>query len=369
MRPGPLPTAAPHRDASGPAWVRAATAGAALATLGAEAWLAAAFLRGSEPLGTLLLAHLAVAAALTAVAALLYRFGGRSPCFLLLVVATAGLGPLGALGSAVTAALRRAFSRRATPFAAWHAALFPTPEASPVQALYERLVLRGAGPAERSTVAPFQEVLALGTVAQKHRVVTMISDHFRLPFVPSLQSALNNPEPAIRVQAATASARIEGGFLKRSMALQERLAAAPGDPEVLLALARHHDDYAGTGLLDPARERGEMRRALELYERVGRLGPVDREVSEATGRLLLRLGEPARALPHLEEGAGGPDAPPSALALHLECLYRLGRLPALRALARRHRGLLADPATPAELRRFLTLWAGNEALAPAEGPA
>ena len=365
MRTRTLSPTSRAQDRSGPAWVRAVAVGAALAAVGVEAGLAVALLQGFAPLRTLLLGHFTVAMALTGIAVILYRFGGRSPSFLLLVVSTVGLGPLGALGAVASAALRWNFALRATPFTDWHASLFPASENSPVRALYERLVLRGAGPAERSTVAPFQEVLALGTVAQKHLVVTMISDHFRLPFMPSLRSALNNPEPAIRVQAATASARIEGGFLKRSMALQELLAADPEDPQVLLSLAKHHDEYAGTGLLDPARERSEMRRALDLYERLRHLWPDDPEVAEATGRLLLRLGDPTRALPHLEAGARGSDVPPSALALHLECLYRLGRLASLRALARLRQDRIADPACPADLRHFLSLWAGCKAEAEA----
>jgi tetratricopeptide (TPR) repeat protein len=230
-------------------------------------------------------------------------------------------------------------------------------ETSPTRALYERLALRGGGPGTRSNVAPFSDVMALGTVQQKQAVITMIADEFQPSFAPALRSALNDAEPAIRVQAATASARIENHFLERSMALEEQRAAAPDDPDVLLALARHHDEYADTDLLDTSRAQGERRQALEYYDRVERFRPGDPGVAEALGRLLLRLGQPERAVGYLEPLAEGGEASPAALASYLEGLYRLRRLGRLRAAARRLGKRIAASDQPEEVREAARLWA------------
>jgi hypothetical protein len=318
-------------------------------------------LQARPSLSSLLLLHLAVSGVLVGVAAMLYRRGARHPIFLLLAVSTTALGPLGAAGTALAAVLHRVFLRRATPFEQWYAALFPVMDPSPARELYGRLALRGGAPGTRSSVASFSDVIALGTVRHKQAVLTMIVDEFRPAFAPALRGALNDAEPAVRVQAATASARIENRFLERAMALEERRAAAPDDPDVLLALARHHDEYANTGLLDTGRAQAERRQALECYERVARLRPGDPEVAQAAGRLLVRLGQPARAVEHLGPLADSGQASPEVLAWYLECLYRLCRVDLLRRAARLHGGRIAASGLPSEVRDAAQLWTEDSA--------
>jgi polysaccharide biosynthesis protein PelE len=340
------------------ALVHAAMLAVSFGAVSAELGIALAGLHAFAPPPSLLLAHLAVCGALGGAAAVFRRYGGRDAGFLLLVVATAALGPMGAAGASFSAALRCVFARRSTPFERWYASLFPEMAASPTRALYQRIALRGAGPAARSTVAPFGDVIALGTVQEKQSVVTMVADAFRPAFAPALRSALNDSEPAIRVQAATASARIENRFLERSMALEERRAATPGDADALLALARHHDEYADTGMLDTSRAQGERRQALEHSLSAERLRPGDPQVTEAIGRLLLRLGEFERAAACLEREVERPDASAVALGCYLECLYQLRDLQGLRDAARRHQDRIAASDLP-ELREAVRLWAGG----------
>ena len=71
--------------------------------------------------------------------------------------------------------------------------LFPKITATWTQALYRRIVLRGGGPPKRSTVAPFLDIMALGTVQQKRVVIAMIADKFHPAFAPALQSARTIP--------------------------------------------------------------------------------------------------------------------------------------------------------------------------------
>jgi polysaccharide biosynthesis protein PelE len=338
------------------AWVRVAMLVLSFGAICAELAISAAALRlVTSPISPLL-AQLVVSGVLIAAAAVLYRCGGRDPTFLLLVVSTAAMGPFGALGTGLGAALRWLFALHATPFDEWYAALFPTLEISPTQALYERIALRGGGPGARSSVAPFSDVMALGTLQQKQAVIAMIADEFRPSFAPALRSALNDTEPAVRVQAATASARIENRFLQRAMALEERRAVAPDEPDLLLTLAQHHDAYANTGLLDTARAQGERRQALNCFEHVARLRPDTPGVRQAMGRLLLRLDQPGRALEHLEALATDTAATSEVLAWYMECLYQLRRSEPLRRAAQRHGAQITVSALPYEVREAIRLW-------------
>ncbi|MDO9711751.1 tetratricopeptide repeat protein [Paracraurococcus lichenis] len=338
-------------------WIRLTTGLLCGLAICAEMVITAAALRALAPPDLLLTAQLATSIACLLGAAALYRCGGRDPAGLLLLLASAVTGPFGALGGGLCAALRIGFASSATPFEQWYAALFPAVEVSPVEALYERVVLRGSGPEARGGVAPFSDIMALGTVPQKQAAIALIADEFRPSFAPALLRALNDPEPAIRVQAATASARIENRFLERALALEEQLAAAPRDPARLLALARHHDAYAHTGLLDGGRATAERHRALELYERLAWMRPADPELAQVIGRLLLRLDRPTEALDRLAPLVNRPGAPPELLAWYLECLYRLGRIGALRQAAARHGQSIAVSALPQEVRDICRLWA------------
>jgi polysaccharide biosynthesis protein PelE len=350
---------------SGP-WVRAGMLGASFSAAGVELAIMQASIRGA-PLSSLILAHLATSAVLIIAAAILYRRGGRDPSFLLFVVATAAMGPLGALCAGLGAIVRALFACGATPFEEWYASLFPNVEPSPIRALYDRLVVRAAGPSTRSSVAPFLDVMALGTVKQKQAVITMIADEFQPIFAPALRDALSDSEPSIRVQAATASARIENQFLMRLMALEDRLARASGNPDILLAIARCHEEYANTGLLDPGRVENERRQALEYYGRVREIQPGNPHVAEAMGRILLFLNQPEQALTILEAEARRHEATASTIAMYLECLYRLHRFAAVRDLAREHWDRIAEAGLPSEVLEAANLWAGGTAEYTLEG--
>ena len=83
-------------------------------------------------------------------------------------------------------------------------------------------------------------------------------------------------------------------------------------------------------------------------------------MTEAIGRLLLRLGEFERAAAYLEREVERPEASAAALGCYLECLYRLRDLEGLYNAARRlpgpHRRL--RPAAD-QLREAVRLWAGG----------
>ena len=65
----------------------------------------------------------------------------------------------------------------------------------------------------RSAWRSFRDILALGSFEDKQAALAILTRRFTPPLAPALRLALNDPDAAIRVQAATAAARIEDLFL------------------------------------------------------------------------------------------------------------------------------------------------------------
>ena len=318
------------------------------------------------PIAVLVAAHVGICLLLVlGLAALSPRERGN-PTFLLFIICIAAMGPLGPLGTALTMALRSSFARWATPFEQWYAALFPKVTATQTQILYKRIVLHAGGPPKHSTVVPFMDIMALGTVQQKQVVIAMIADGFHPAFASALRSALNDSEPAIRVQAATAVARIESYFLNRAMAVQATRAERPDDADVIFELACHHEEYAISGLLDEGRVRTELKDGLTCCERVRDMRPGDSMVAETGARLLLRLGRPEEALVRLQPVIAQPDASPGALAAYFTCLFRCGHFERLREACRLLGGRINLVALPRGADEAVRLW--SEDTAPQAAP-
>ncbi len=301
----------------------------------AEASLVIRFLE--EPGSLLVLLALHAGVAILAMLLLLRRDARRQPLLLLFVVAVAFLGPLGIIGTGLAALLRIAFAWRARPFLEWYEALFPAFGQDRTEALHERVVLRGHGPSVRSTVAPFGDIMARGTLAEKQSALSLIGAGFRPEFAPALRSALNDPEASIRVQAASAVAQIERHFVERGETLAARRAERPDDAS-LIELAQHHEALAASGLLDAGRARDAATTALALHLRLAEQGPglpLRMTSAGAAGRLLLNLGRAEEAVRLLTRA--NSESPPTAeiLGPYLDSLFRLRRFVDLRDICRR----------------------------------
>lgn len=290
----------------------------------------------------------------------------QDPVFLVFAVSAVFLGPLGIVGGSVAALARRIFALRARPFGEWYASLFPETAQSRVQALYQRLVLRGHGPGRRVTVAPFADVMALGSLQEKQTVIGLIAARFRPEYAPALRAALNDPEAAVRVQAASAVARIEQQFLQKGIALEERLAAAPGDRATLLDAAEHHEALAQCGLIDEGRAEAAAHTALKLRLRLLAAAPKAAGAEDclaATSRLLLRLDRPDDVVRLLAPAVLRSAPAPQVIGPYLEGLFRLRRFVELRATCLR---LTAGSGAmvPEPVRSAMRLWTESEASAP-----
>ncbi len=331
-----------------------------LAAAGAEA--------GAVAVATLPVAHpLAAAVALHGVVcvllALWVRWRARRGLDLrlagLMLVTTPVLGLLGPVCTLAAAALHALFRRYATGFQDWYLSLFPESEIEPAQELYE-LIVSGRETAHLAAGESFTDVMSVGSPQQKQAVIALVARHFRPAFTPALKAGLADADPSVRVQAATATARVEHEFNERWLALDHAVQSHPDDVPTRAALARHLDDYAFCGLLDSNREAEIREKALDGYRRCLDLAPDDDDIRHDLGRLLLRCGLAGEAAERLEPLIDR-SADRRILFWYAESLFRLGRYAELRALPQRRPDHLgAGVALPDTLRDVFALWRDEE---------
>lgn len=319
-------------------------AAAALLAFAAEAGLTLALAEGVSPggWGGWLAGHAVVVGGLAAWTRRRRRRRVDERFAGLLAVSTAFLGPSGPLCAGLSAAAHAVFRRYATGFHDWYLSLFPESQTDPAQELYE-MIVAGRERAGVAAVDSFTDVMTVGSPQQKQAVIALVSRHFRPAFTPALKLGLADSDPSVRVQAATATARVEHDFNERWLKLERAADSAPAAAAARHALARHLDNYAFCGLLDANREQELRRKALEQYRAALAMAPADDGVRNDLGRLLLRVDLAAEAAETLAPAAAH-SSDRRLLAWYAESLFRLRRFDELRALCRARGGDFADPA-------------------------
>jgi tetratricopeptide (TPR) repeat protein len=293
-----------------------------------------ALLRDAPSAWPLALAVHLAASAVVAVAAL-RRADARDEHRLILILAATlpFLGPLAPLLLLAVYPIYLRFRATATPFDAWYRALFPEGERFLPAQLYQSILRREVPRGDYAPVVSYMDVIGHGTVAQRIAVIATVARNFRPVFAPVLKAAIADANPEVRVQAATAIAKLTDDFVGRMQALEDAAARAPHDAPLLRRLAQAYDEYAYTGILDEAIEQNNRLRALQLWLNYCELVPDDNEATLAVGRLLMRLERHNLAAQWLERSFAEGRATRQAVLWYMEVLYTLGRTDALRAIA------------------------------------
>jgi hypothetical protein len=227
--------------------------------------------------------------------------------------------------------LEHYYAGRATEIEAWHATLFPSGQVDANAELWRRIGQRASDRPAAQQVTPFLDVLAFGSVPQRQAVIAIIAQQFEPAFATALRAALRDEHNVVRVQAATAIARLENQFLERTFRLEAAVRESPDDPQAILALASHYDDQAFAGLLDATREQECRVKAADGYERYLRHCPDHQAAEFRLARLQLRRGRAAEATPRfrrLVQGGSG-----SARVWLMESLSAEGCYDELRSIA------------------------------------
>lgn len=280
----------------------------------------------------------------------------------LLAVSVPFFGATGAAGTLICALAEAYFRPRARGFMEWYDDLFPVEDEEAAELLLNRLRAGGDPASGAADLTSFTDAIAYGTIEQKQAIVALIARRFTPAFAPALRRALEDPIPAVRVQAAAAAASIEAKFAARGMAL-EREAAAKGRPQsVLRELGRLHADMAKSGLLETARSEAARDKALSYYRQALAAAPSDAGLLSACGELLLAKDDAAGATPFLTQALNHSRGSAAVAALLTEALVRQNRFPELRAFAKAGHGRFTGTDGERErLDQALHLWARGAA--------
>jgi hypothetical protein len=228
--------------------------------------------------------------------------------------------------------------------------------------IYERISLGLDDFRAADNVVPFRDILMSGTTLQKQAAVAKISRYFRPQFAPLLLQAARNSNAAVRVQAATALAKIERDFMTRYISLEAALKKLPDEDPAKLKLAELYDDYAFANLLDDYNQQSLRQKAIHLYEAcLSREDKAEWRLSLA--RLYLRQKQPDAAKRWLQPLVDDEQAPVGTLYWYMEALFQLKEYGPLRALAKSRAATLktADKTDPAfdEIAALLRTWQGT----------
>ncbi|MGB9152658.1 MAG: hypothetical protein WCD70_06185 [Alphaproteobacteria bacterium] len=256
------------------------------------------------------------------------HYDNRFAAFMLPAVAVTG--PFGALFCLLAALTHRFSSGDAESPAEWIEKLFERDAEDEGASICERIAMGLDTFKATENVMPFRDILAGGTTLQKQAAVAKISRYFRPQFAPLLLQAARNSNAAVRVQAATALAKIERDFMMRYINLENTFKNIPDHDPAKLKLADLYDDYAYANLLDDQNRHALREKAIHLYESC--LGHEDRpEWRVRAARLYLRHEQPEKARqllrPLVEKNYC------AALYWYMEALFRLKQYAALRDLA------------------------------------
>ncbi len=262
---------------------------AALA-LAAEIFLIWQLITGIWSLPQAIIAHMTTtfAVILYALLRLRTRTDARFETILALAIFTSGV--FGAAGVILSIVIRIYGVKSHKNFDDFFESISPRIIKSRSERIYED-ILSGRDDAVIShTIIPFLDVISFGSDVQKRHALGKMTRHFSPDFAPLFRKALNDSSNMIRVQAATAIARIESQFLKRMNKLSALPVAKLKNPEIMLAVAEHYDNYAYTGLIDRDNEMLNRKKALDLYNEYLNIYPQDHSVYAKIGRIMMRNG-------------------------------------------------------------------------------
>lgn len=269
------------------------------------------------------------------------------------------MGPFAVAACVLVLAAAPLLRRGARGDAMWRSHLFPETGADPVARQVAALD-RAAADGSTGGVAAFADVLRWGNLEQQERVVVLMSREFRPGFAPLLREALSSLTPGLRAQAAAGLAMVEAKFEAREGEL--RRAALSGGAASMLALARHLDGLANSGLLDVSRNAAVRAEAVGIYQAHLASQPDDSDVQAALGRDLMQVGRLDDAIAAMRAALARGLATPSLIGWLAECLYRKQEIGQVSQLIADHEDVLrpvVQGGTP--LAASLGLWLATPA--------
>lgn len=304
-----------------------------------------------------LLIHLGISVIAAAVAYAQYRRGMDVQHLALLAIIASTTGVFGVIGALLGFLSTVFFQMRAHHFSEWYATIFPTDTPTEPQTIYDSIMEGIDENPSRYNVMPFADVMRLGSENQKRRALAKMTSRFSPRFAPAFRIALADTSNGIRVQAATAIAKVERDFARKLERIELARSKDPRNPILTLALAKFYDDYAFTGILDSALETLNRDRAISAYKTYLQNDPNSAEAWIAIGRLLFRSHEWEQAAAWFRQALDRGWKMNRMVLWYFECLFRLGQHRDLRrAILEYGRGITTQEDLPRDVREAVSLW-------------
>ncbi len=304
-----------------------------------------------------LLIHIVVSAVVGIITYAQFKRGMDVQHLSMLAIVSAVAGIFGSAGALAGFFAALIFSARAQHFKDWYESIFPTDDISEPQLIYDRIIEGFDENPRNYGVMPFLDVMRLGSENQKRRALSKMTSRFNPRFAPAFKVALADQSNTIRVQAATAIAKVEKDFMSKLERIELARTKEPGNPILTMALAKFYDDYAFTGVLDSELEKSNRERAIATYKTYLQQDPNSPEAWVAIGRLLYRNRDWEAAAEWFRHAMDRGIKMHSMVLWYFECLFRLGQYRELRrALLEHGRGIVGIEELPRDVRDAVSLW-------------
>lgn len=280
-------------------------------------------------------------------------------------ISTSIMGPFGAMGTLLSFAAWMLSPHSRSDAEDWYDLLFPEWEHTPQELIYQdvRMKKRSIMNNLNTDVAPLSDVFENGTIDERVEVIAYLARNYKPHFNDALKKALNNDEPAIRVQAAAIAARVESEHRDEIDKLEKQVKAKPNDLKALEGLASAYDRYALSGLLADMTARDIRDNALKIYRQLHESDPNDSACRLALIRLYLRNNQPFEALALIDyQAMGVENIPLKLLPWAIDAFYQTGHFDELRNTARYWGQRLSSEDHPISLIQALKFWGGGEAV-------
>jgi len=304
-----------------------------------------------------ILIHLAISGITAMITYAQYRGGMDVQHLAILSIVSFVTGIFGSVGALFGFVGTVIFRNRAQHFKEWYESIFPTDQLTDSQQIYDS-IMEGLDENPRQYgVMPFVDVMRLGSENQKRRALARMTARFSPRFSQAFKIALADKSNTIRVQAATAVAKIEREFMSKLERIEEARAKEPNDATLTMALAKFYDDYAFTGVLDAELEKANRERAITTYKAYLQQDPNSPEAWIAIGRLLYRNKQWEQAADWFRSAMDRGWKVNNMVLWYFECLFRLGQFRELRrAVLEYGRGIMGQEELPKDVRDAVSLW-------------
>ncbi len=275
----------------------------------------------------------------------------------MLSITSAVTGIFGAVGSILGFLVTLMFRQRAFHFKDWYETIFPTDPISDPQKIHDDIVEGIDENPSHYGVMPFLDVMRLGSENQKRRALAKMTSRFSPRFSGAFRAALADNSNTIRVQAATAIAKVERDFMTKLSRIEMARAKEPKNAHLTMALAKFYDDYAFTGVLDTELEKLNRDRAINSYKAYLQQDPNSGEAWIAIGRLLFRNKQWDEAAEWFRSALDRGWKINTMVLWYFECLFRLGSYNELRRVVVEHgRSIVGEEDLPPDVRNAVGFW-------------